>query len=183
MSAATVEGTIEIAKSIQKKAEENFIEYGFLTPVTFVFLRKNWQTGEVHLEPQMAIISPATIGIEFGDEGKDVYSEILHVVLKNGNGIAIINLMECWTAHGEDGTEDDVMAWYQEHGTFKDYPGRKEKAVISIEHEDLHGGAMWMAEILRPEGEPAHLGPWVPMTDGNQMEGRFFGFFNEPVTA
>jgi len=44
-SAATVEGTIEIAKDIQKRSEEIFNKDGFMTPVTFLFLRKDLNTG------------------------------------------------------------------------------------------------------------------------------------------
>jgi len=100
-----------------------------------------------------------------------------------GNGIALINLMECWTCDSVDGDEQAMMSWFEEHGTFKNHQNHKEKVVLSVEHEDLHGGLMWMAEILRSEGEPARLGPWIAQSDGEQMQGRFYGFFNEPASA
>jgi len=121
--------------------------------------------------------------VRLNDESKDVYAEILRFSLKKGNGIALINLMECWTCDSVDGDEQAMMSWFEEHGTFKNHQNHKEKVVLSVEHEDLHGGLMWMAEILRSEGEPARLGPWIAQSDGEQMQGRFYGFFNEPASA
>lgn len=173
-SAATVEGLIEIAKSIQQRAEQHLAEDGFVTPITFLFLRKDWRTGEVFLDPQMFILTPDRM---HGHDEKDIYAKFLHHAIKVGNGIAVLNLMECWTA---DGSEEKGLEWLAGHGSLKDFPGRKEKVALALEHQDLHEGVMWLAEIIRVDGEAPRLGPWVaePM-----IMGRFAEFFNKPMMA
>lgn len=176
-STATVEGIIEIAKSIQQRAEQHLVEDGFVTPLAFLFLRKDPETGEVFLEPELFIFMPERMS---NSREKEVYANCLHDVIKAGNGVAILNLMECWTA---DGSQEEILGWLAEHDSFEDYPARKEKVSLSLEHQDLHGGVVWMAEILRPDGEAPRLGPWINEEYDEATGGRFFGFFNESASA
>ena len=172
----TVEGAIEIAETIKKRSEEHFLRDGYVAPITFCFLRKDPETGvSRRSDPVGVILMPDSLR---NPDEKDVYAETLHALMKECDGIAVIFVMEAWTADGED-----ALRWRESHDSFKDYPDRKERVVLTMEHEDIAGGITWWAEILRPEGQTARLGPWEKQMMDSSSEGRFFGFFNEPVEA
>jgi len=172
----TVEGAIEIAESIKKRSEEHFYRDGYVAPITFCFLRKDPETGiSRSSDPVGVILMPASLK---NPDEKDVYAETLHALMKECNGIAVIFVMEAWTLEGED-----AEANFANGGSLEKHPAHKERVIITMEHEDISGGVSWWAEILRPEGKPAYLGPWEKQEMNRVSEGRFFGFFNEPLEA
>jgi hypothetical protein len=82
---------------------------------------------------------------------------------------------EIWLAADE---HPEVREWQRHHDSLETYPGRKEAISVTLEHRDLGTTArMWMAEILRPEGESPKLADWQDHGMNAKVQGRFAGYY------
>jgi hypothetical protein len=148
-STSTVEGIIEIAGHIREQAKRHLEEDGYVAPLAYLFLRKDLETGEPFLEPAVLIVQPETLA---NSVEKDLYATFLRRAAKTGNSVAVLILMEVWTMYG---TEEEIRG----SQSLESFPGRRETVSLSLEHQDLHGGVLWLAEILRDENHSPRLGP------------------------
>ena len=86
--------------------------------MAFCFCRKDPQTGMILPEPKALIITPAHLR---DPNDKDDFADFVKDVLKSGNGMAVLTVMECWIAGNtrsdtkSEAEAEAAMKW-EEHG-------------------------------------------------------------------
>ena len=165
----------------------NFNASGYLQPVSFLFLRKDPNTGEKVETPLLVLVAPESL--RSGAE-KEAYTRTLRKMHKKNDGLAVILVMEAWVASVNLASREQLNEWRANHdGSIEDFPGRQEKVLITLKHEALQQGKMWWADIHRPESDvsgvaaPPFLGQWHEMPEDTRTNGRFFGFFKPTWSA
>jgi hypothetical protein len=143
------------AKEHMEFARSNFNKYGFLVPVSFIFMQRNPETGVKLPIPMIAVVIPAE-GISDPEERKHYSASVRDLVVK-GHALGVLGVYESWTVEGGL-TLEEAQKW---SGRLNEHPNRSE-VLQALYYHVASGFQMWRSVISRVEGQAPVAGPFGP---------------------